>query len=375
MSIATPIRCLGSLALLALPLMASRAAGEARAIDDAGRVVVVGNFRHVQQGNNLRRITDATVLGFEILDQSGITVSHGIVPGSESAGLDASPSLARDPLTGSLWLTWSRQADGMSPQEVVFIRSSSDIFWPSTLRVAASGSGDQVDPSMIFDSLGRIWLTWVDSGNGHAVELANFSPSGNLLGSRNLSDGVSTGNSAPAIGLDADGQALVAFLGLGASTGDQHLYVLAVGPDPGGFTHVPSPLVDLSLQGNAPTPQSVQTSTPDGPRVGGSVHLAQLAGVPVAWWAESDGSADLALGYAIAGSNGWPTAQVRRIALGFGAASVSDALVMVEARLRGPIDVSTSGGGPTPLPPDLIGGRSRVGQVRRPDEGLAAPRF
>lgn len=327
-------------AVTASPALASP---DARALDDQGRVLTVGNWALVTvDGGYQLRFADDRFLGWELRDGEGTLVAQGSVPGSESLGLDATPSLSRNPRTGEIWLAWSRQ-EGASSREIAVQRFAGADWVAGSLSVVASGAADQLEPVLVHDEAGRGWLAWIDGASSRTVKFLGLALDARVLGTRVLSEG-SERNGPPSIGIDAMGQLFVAYAGTDASTSEDRLFILTPSPIPGGLSHLPDPIVELGVRGSVPAPMS-QAPTPSTPDpLPSRVTLTVLGGTPVAWWTETEGPVTR-LRYASEGSAGWSDATVRTVDLSSGmVASIPDALALIEARLRRVIEQAPGGG-------------------------------
>lgn len=344
------LRTFGLLALAsAVTASSAIASPDARALDDQGRILTVGNWALVTiDGGYQLRFADDRFLGWELRDGDGSLVAQGAVPGSESVGLDATPSLSRNPATGELWLAWSRQ-EGDASREISVQRFAGTDWVAGSLSIVAAGAADQLEPVLVHDEAGRGWLTWIDGTSSRTVKFLGLATDGRVLGTRVLSDGVSERNGPPSIGIDATGQLFVAFAGTDASTAERRLFVLTPSPIPGGLSHLPDPIVELGVRGSVPAPMS-QAPTPSAPDpLPARVNLTVLGGTPVAWWTETEGPITR-LRYASEGPTGWSDATVRTVDLSSGmVAGIPDALALIEARLRRVLQQAPGSGGSTPI--------------------------
>ena len=341
----------GTAALVAAPARAD----QARVIDDAGRVLTVGNFGVVAVDGGLTlRMPDGDILSWELRDQDRL-VGYGIVPGAEALGEDLSPSLSRDPASHELWLVWSRRAEAGAPAQIVSVRFVGDAPDASSFTVLAAGPGDQLDPSVIHDNDGYGFVTWVDAGEDRTVKVLGISPAGSPMGVQDLSTGHSRQNSSPRLGVDPHGELFAAFVGTDLGTGSNALYVLTPWATGGGISHVPDPILELGLRTSLPTPL-VGGSPAPAPEAVPALHLSVLGGTPVAWWTEGGGSTfgDLTtlFRYVAMGPEGWETSDVRTLDLGAGmVGSVNEALELIEARLRRVLSFAGQTGVPKPILP------------------------
>jgi hypothetical protein len=329
-----------------LSLLATRpaaAASDVRAIDSNGRVLTVGSFSMVRSDGGLNvRVENTGLLSWELHDQDRI-VGSGVVPGSDALGEDSSPALSRNPMTGDLWLAWSRQYLPGQFREIAIERFTPAGPDETSLRILASGNGDQLSPAILHDEKGFAYVAFVDASADRQIKVVGLNPDGIVLDARDLSAGRSGSNSAPQIGIDASGQIFVAFLGTDATTAATQLYVLAPSALPGGVTHVPNPLGQLGLEATLPAPQA--TTVP-------AVQLTVLGGTPIAWWSETSAANHLLFRYVAQGASGWSTSRVDTIDLSTGLiGSVPEALTLLEARLRRVVAAAPST--TLPAPPSL----------------------
>lgn len=331
-------------ALIAASPVAAPAA-DTRALDTNGRVLTVGGFALVRaDGGSLLRVQSNDLLSWELHDQDRL-VAHGIVPGSESPGLDASPSLSRDPVSGDTWLAWSRQVEPGQPSEIAWLRFRAAGPDASSLVTLATGAGAQVEPNVLHDEAGNAFIAFIDESNGRRVRLLGMSQTGSNLGAVDISEARSAANSSPRLGISAIGHVFVAYVGSDLASGEPSLYVAARDPRFGGVTHVPNPLVDLMrVQAALPAPtlaiEPHQTAfTPD-------LRLTVLGGTAIAWWTEITGDNRLLFRYVAEAADGWDGSSLQTIDLSTGTlGSVPDALELLEARLRrvittGPADAA-----------------------------------
>ena len=331
-----PLLALGLSGLAVLAVAPARA-DQARVIDDAGRVLTVGNFGVVAVDGGLTlRMPDTTVLSWELRDQDRL-VGYGIVPGAEALGTDLSPSVSRDPASHDLWVVWSRRAADCAPAEIASVRFVGDAPDAGSFTILASGQGDQLDPVVIHDNDGYAFVSWVDAGADRAVKVLGISPAGSVMGVQELSATHSRQNSAPALGVDPHGELFAAFVGRDLDNGSSKLFVLTPWSTGGGISHVPDPILELGLRTSLPTPLVGGTPAPV-PDAVPALHLSVLGGTPVAWWTERSGTfGDLTtlFRYVAMGADGWETSDVRTLDLGGGmVGSVDEALGLIEARLR-----------------------------------------
>lgn len=342
-------------------------AGDARVLADEGRVLTVGAWGLLTADDGeLVRYADTLTLGWELRNEEGILLSQGLVPGSESLGVDASPALSRDPVTGDILLTWSRQAAPGAAREIALQHFNAALgdWTPGTLQTLVADSDDQLDPVVVHDSAGTAWIAWIDGLNTRTVRFAGVLADGRVLGQSALSEGISTLNGPPSLGIDAIGRLFVAYAGTPVSGGDVTLHVLTPNPIGGGVTHVPNPFIELGLRGTVPVPTIGRATPPSGTApVPSRVNLTVLGGVPVAWWTEVatvDGVVMTRFRYAAEGDTGWSGSALRSLDLSSGlVASVPEALALVEARLRRVIDQSPGAGRPV-APPSQVGGFGRI---------------
>ena len=355
---------LGSVSLaacLGLSLPARVMASDARVLDTDGRVLTVGAFALVPiDGGGVLRTEDERILSWELHDEDRL-LAYGVVPGTEGLGTDSGPALSRNPLTGDSWLVWSRQVAPGQASEIAALRfdSAPDA---DSLRILASGTGDQADPTIIHDEAGWAYIAWVDVAADRKVRTIGLTPSGGLLAVNDLSQARSTDNSAPQLGIDARGMLFAAFLGTDVESGTPALYVLAPSSQGGGLGHIPNPLIELGLQATLPTPSLA--AGPSGPiGAGVAIHLTVLGGTPVAWWTRSSDNRTL-FEYVAQGDESWTECSIQTIDLSTGLlGSVPDALALVEARLR---RVISSGNASTaPYMPGMPAGPGRPISFRR----------
>jgi hypothetical protein len=349
---------------LAILVAAGAVAEDARVLGDEGRVLTVGPWGLMTDDFGFEvRIADDRSLGWELRDEAGTILAQGLVPGSEGPGIDASPALSRDPVTGDVLLAWSRQADAGTPREISLLTfSAATSAWDAaSLRALVVDADDQVEPVVVHDASGAAWISWIDGLNSRTVRFAGLGPDGRFLGQSSLSEGVSTQNGPPSLGIDAVGRLFVAYAGTPAAGGDVTLFVLTPNPIGGGVTHVPNPFIELGLRGTVPAPTIERTTPPSGSSPTPSrVHLTVLGGTPVAWWTESINGSPALFRYAAEGTTSWADAQVRALDLRSGmVASVPEALALVEARLRRVIDQAPGGSVPV-VPPQAGVGLGRI---------------
>jgi hypothetical protein len=259
--------------------------------------------------------------------------------------MDASPSLSRDPISGDIWLAWSRQVEPGQPNEIAWLRFRAAGPDASSLATLASGAGAQVEPSVLHDEAGNAFIAFIDESSGRRVKLAGLSQAGTNLGVVDISESRSAANSSPRLGISAIGHVFVAYVGSDLASGEPSLYVAARDPRFGGVTHVPNPLVDLMrVQATLPAPTLVVQPhqvafTPD-------LRLTVLGGTAIAWWTEISSDNRLLFRYVAEGTDGWDGSSLQTIDLSTGTlGSVPDALELLEARLRrvittGPADAS-----------------------------------
>ncbi len=354
MRLRTTLHALAALTLAAL-LASPSSAGDARALDDHGRVLTVGNWALVTLDGGLTlRVADGRFLGWELRDQDGSLLAQGLVPGTENVGVDASPSLSRNPLTGELWLAWSRQASLQSAREIAIGRFVGDAWDAGGPTIVATDSDDQAEPTLVHDETGRAWLAWTDGLVDRTIRFMGLAADLRSLGTLSLSDGLSSRNGAPNLGIDALGGLFVAYAGTDNASGEVRLFVHSANPIRGGVSHVPNPLIELGLRATLPSPSIGVTGPAGAPAVPTRVELTVLGGTPVAWWTENAGGELARFRYAAATTDGWDTS-IRTIDMQGGmVTSVPDALALVEARLRRVVD-QLPGGPQVPVMPGRIG--------------------
>jgi hypothetical protein len=329
-------------------------AADARALDGTGRVLTVGNWTSVPTDTGFAmRVGDDRRLGWELRDAHSV-IDQGEVPGAQSDGIDSSPVLSRDPVTGDIWVAWTRRVlspSGVSlPSQVVLVPFSGQRFQEGALIVLGDGPSNHSSPALVHDDKGYLYAAWLDEGAGGAIRVACLAPSRELVGDRVLSQGISTRNSDPALGIDAFGQLLVAFRGSDLVTGVRRVFVLSPYDQGGGASHVPDPILELGLRVSVPeSPSGTGPAAPPPAGVPTPLHLTVLGGTPIAWWTEGSDPGTQLVHYVAQAEDGWHVSETRTIDLGAGmAASLTDALEMLEARLR-----QVPGGYRTPTPPHL----------------------
>lgn len=344
------MRCLLAGLAASTLLAQGAAAGDARALTDSGHVLTVGNWTLASlDGGVDMRIADDATLGWELRDGNGMVLAEGLVPATEGAGLDATPALSRSPATGELLLAWSRQAAPGLPREIALQRFGASGWVSGSLTILASDIDDQMDPALVHDDGGTAWIAWIDGANERIVRFAGVAADGRLLGSEALSEGVSTLNGAPTIGIDAVGKIVVAHAGTPVVGGDVTLFVLVPNPTRGGISHLPDPIIEFGLRGAIPAP-SIGGEATGSLLIPGRVNLTVLGGTPVAWWTEAVDGSLARFRYVAESSGSWTGSELRTLDLRSGmVATIPDALALVEARLRRVI-VQAPGNG-TPAPP------------------------
>ena len=358
-------RALGVLALSSL-LAPLAAASDARALTDDGSVLTVSNWALVTlDGGELLRIGDDRVLGWELRDGDGALLGQGLVPGTESTGVDGSPALSRSPLSGEIWLAWSRQAAPGTAREITLERFSGSGWSPGSIVTIAADTDDQLEPTLVHDESGTAWMAWIDGAADRAVRFAGIAADGRLLGTRSLSENVSRLNGAPSLGIDATGQLFVAYAGTPEQGGDVNLFVLTPNPIGGGVSHLPNPIIELGLRATMPAPSIGVVPSPNGEAVPSKVNLTVLGGTPLAWWTEVQGGTATSFHYTAQDATGhWTLADARTLDLRSGGiATVPEALALVEARLRRVIQ-QAPGSGTVVSPPISVGDFGRM-QIRR----------
>jgi hypothetical protein len=337
-----------ALGLLGLVVAGRSLASDARALSDSGNLLTVGNWTLVTSSEGLDlRAADDRFLGWELRDGNGMLLAQGAVPGSDTLGVDATPALSRDPVSGDLVLVWSRQAQPGMAREIALERFGADGWVASSLQSVVSGAGDQLEPSIVHDATGTAWLAWIDGSLSRTVKFAGVSSTGRVLGTQTLSDDISVHNGAPSVGIDASGSIFVAYAGTPTNGGDVNLFVLTPNPVGGGLSHLPDPFIELGLRGTVPAPSIGVVVDPTAPvTVPSRVSLTVLGGTPVAWWTENDGQGQLArFRYAAMGERNWSDSELRTIDLHDGVVgTIPDALALIEARLRRVIDQNPGGG-------------------------------
>src|SRR5688572_5151718 len=194
---ACPVLALG----LLLSLAPTAEAGDARALDNDGRLLTVGNWRVVAGVGDGRttRTGDPDKLGWELREANAL-LAYGTIPGTEGNGDDTSPAISRDPTTGDLTIAWSRREHETDFGEIALVRLSGTTWVAGSLRILADGPGDQTHPSIVHDDNGFLYVAWLDSAYEGAIRVVGVSPTGAILGENIVSLGTSHHNGPPQLG-------------------------------------------------------------------------------------------------------------------------------------------------------------------------------
>lgn len=348
---------LGSALLFALLASGSAlAAGEARVLDSAGRVLTVGNWETLRLDSGPLRVENELVLSFEYRDLDGTLLAEGFVPGTDDALVDGTPALSYDAANDGILAVWSRES-AAGARELVALGFDAGGF-DLEPRVLASGPTNQTDPDLIHDRDGNAYVAWRDMDWAQRVEILALDPEGNELFRRRVSTDETVQNGAPRLGVDATGALFVAYLGLDAGAGNEpRLMVHAANETGGGVVHVPSPIIELGRVSELDVTLAVPAPGPSGWDAPG-LEITVLGGTPVLWWLTEDQFGRQQLNHAIRNVEGsWEEQPLGRIALSSFSEqgeAVREALAMIEARYRSVVSL-------VPRQPPVLDPRPRLG--------------
>ena len=256
----------------------------ARVLDDSGHVLSVGNWVNGFESEGFPvRIETPTLLTWELTVGGQVLIS-GVVPGTLDELVDSSPALSRNPATGHVLLLWVRESPGGS-RDIVAMPFVDNAWLPAASLTVDRGSVEQVDVTVLHSATGRAYLAWRDVE--WSTHLAVFDPGGSELYRQELTAELSTDNGPPKLGVDTDGNVIVAFFGTSVVSGESEIFVMAAGDGGTGNVHVPDPVAAVGVESSFSVPRPTGVPAQPGEFGYPDVHLTSLGDTSVVWWVDS----------------------------------------------------------------------------------------